>query len=287
MSLVSRKFKWYRNKAVTLFYQLYSPKSGTISSNNTPRIIVTMTSFTKRLDTLYLCVKSLLNQKRKPDRVILYLGKDVADKIIPDSLRKLEKFGLEIKTGYDDIKPHKKYYYAMQEYPEDIIITVDDDVIYHRDLVSGLMEAHQYHPDAVICRRARKVLYDDEGHLLPYNSWPKIDNNEGPAFDILPTGVGGVLYPPHCLHEDVFDKDTLTDICLKADDIWLKYMEVRKGTKVVFTKAKHGDPGIIPKTFSSGLYNENVNENQNDLYLKKMCERYHIDITGKAINQSP
>ena len=30
----------------------------------------------------------------------------------------------------DDLKPHKKYFFAFKEYPNDLVITIDDDVLY-------------------------------------------------------------------------------------------------------------------------------------------------------------
>ena len=47
-----------------------------------------------------------------------------------------QKRGLTIRFC-EDLKAHKKYYYAFKEYPDDIVITVDDDVIYPQEYNQG------------------------------------------------------------------------------------------------------------------------------------------------------
>ena len=93
-------------------------------------IIVSLTSYPSRLQKLHYVIRSLLHQKMSPYKIILYLGSDTKDSDIPYSLKKLQKYNFEIKKNYEDLKPHKKYFYAMQEFSDKIIITVDDDLIY-------------------------------------------------------------------------------------------------------------------------------------------------------------
>ena len=60
--------------------------------------------------------------------VILWLSKEqFPDRsFIPNSLLSLEKRGLIIELCEGDLRSHKKYYYALRQYPNDIIITIDD-----------------------------------------------------------------------------------------------------------------------------------------------------------------
>lgn len=79
------------------------------------KIIVSLTSFPARFEKLHLVIRSLLVQTMPPDAIILYLDDDVVVEELPDSLRKLEKYGLQIEWRQGRIKPHKKYYYAMDQ----------------------------------------------------------------------------------------------------------------------------------------------------------------------------
>lgn len=38
----------------------------------------------------------------------------------------------------------------------------------------------------------------------------------------MAVGVGGILYPPSCLDKRAFDINKIQELCIGADDIWLK-----------------------------------------------------------------
>lgn len=249
-----------------------------------PRVIVSLTTYSKRIDTVHLVVKSLLRQSVKPDKVILYLGQDVLENQIPEQLKELQKFGLEIVTGCEDLKPHKKYYFAMRQNPEDIVITVDDDIVYEKNLLRDLLRTHERHPRAVVCRRANIITRGEDGKLLPYDRWPNFhEAGEKERYDLLPTGAGGVLYPPHALDSMVFDVDALKKYCLNADDIWLRYMGAKLNTPVVYCKPRMKYLAVLPETQKSGLYITNVAANRNDKYLRMMEEQYSWTIDSGKI----
>ena len=99
------------------------------------RILVSFTSFPKRINKVWLVVESLLRQSYKPDLVILWLSKEQFESlnVLPARLLNLQKRGLMLKIKEGDMRSHKKYYYALREYPNYVIITVDDDIIYSPD----------------------------------------------------------------------------------------------------------------------------------------------------------
>lgn len=95
------------------------------------QIIVSMTSFPPRMATITGCIESLRNQSRQPDRILLWLSEDQFPQFaaeLPGELRNLIDRQFEIRWVDGDLAPHKKYFYAMQEFPEAVVITVDDDV---------------------------------------------------------------------------------------------------------------------------------------------------------------
>ena len=61
-------------------------------------IIVSLTSFPARFSKLHLVIESMLCQTMKPDKIILYLDDDVVVDVeeLPDSLKQLREFGLQI-----------------------------------------------------------------------------------------------------------------------------------------------------------------------------------------------
>ncbi len=48
---------------------------------------------------------------------------------LPESVQRLTTRGLEI-CYCEDLKSHKKYFEAMKQFPQEIIVTADDDILY-------------------------------------------------------------------------------------------------------------------------------------------------------------
>lgn len=258
-----------------LFYPLYvrltRPKGVDPASN----VIVSLTSFPARIGNVYLTVETLLRQKVRPQRVVLWLSEEQFQGIpVPDSLRRLEKYGLDI-AFCEDLRSHKKYYYSMRKYPENTIITADDDTLYPESWTADLIRASEQYPHSVVCARALQIRCDADGKPLPYTQW--IDPVEGvtsPRMDLMPLGCEGVLYPPHVLCEDVFDKAFFMTACRNADDLWLKAMSLLKDVPVMPATP---DPFTYVDLMTAkvcALYTTNVGENQNDQQLNNILERY-------------
>jgi hypothetical protein len=90
--------------------------------------------------------------------------------------------------------------------------------------------------------------------------------------------VSGVLYPPGSLHKDVFDKNVFMEICKNADDLWLKIMALRSGTKVVKVNKYSKTMMEIPNSQNISLMSDNVINGKNDIQLARVLEYCDIDI---------
>lgn len=254
-------------------------KCGIIQQHREIPVIISLTSFSPRLPKLYLVIKSLLRQTVKPDRIILYFGNDVKYQGLPHELLELQQYGLEIQFKEDNLKPHKKYFYAMLENPEAIVITVDDDFLYPKDMIGLLLKAHEQNPGCVVSARAHKMQFDELGNLKPYTMWDWEYTNTRPQLkSLFSTGCGGCVYPPHLLDRSMLDANLIKELCLDADDVWLKFMEIRNNIKV-----KLANPSIwkrtveIPDSQIVALNTTNVAESRNDFYINKCMEYFKID----------
>ena len=124
-----------------------------------------------------------------------------------------------------NLKPHLKYFYAMQKYRDYIVVTVDDDIVYPKDMLESLYNSYKKNPMVVSARRVHRIKKDANGKILPYKKWDyECRTVTSPSLELFATGVGGVLYPPDILK---ISDENLTDIynVLTADDIYLKYIE--------------------------------------------------------------
>ena len=131
------------------------------------------------------------------------------------------------------------------DFPDDIIITIDDDIIYKPRLIQRLIRWHKKYPDAIIAHRAVHVKTKNGrnagcGRLLPYKKWKLFKRlrwfyNDGlrPSFATMATSGGGTLFPPHCLHKDVLRDDIFMKIAQTTDDIWGWTQALRAGTKTI------------------------------------------------------
>lgn len=249
----------------------------TVNKNRNPKLIVSLTSYKKRFPTLALCLKSLLKQTLLPDRMVLYLSNNEKEEDLPSAVKDLQKYGLEIKFVDLDLKPHKKYYYAMKEFPDDIVITVDDDMIYSKNLVKELYRMHLEYPNCVVAGRAHEIIFNNNNFEM-YKKWIFSSSMVGiPSMKLLATGVGGVLYPPHILNTKLLFDLTSIKKYLTVDDLWLKTVEVISNVPVVICNQQIEKHRIeIPNTEKVGLFNLNLTENKNDLNLKELQKDYKL-----------
>lgn len=164
-------------------------------------VIVSMTTFPARIGYVHLAIKSLLSQTVIPEKLILWLAKDqFRDVAIPEQLRALCAYGLEIRFCDEDLLAHKKYYYAMRTFPEQVIVTYDDDIIYPEDSLEKLLMMHRKFPDAIICNRGREIEMNG-GFVATYKDW-KVSGRVPaglPSYRVMASTGAGTLYPPHCI----------------------------------------------------------------------------------------
>lgn len=277
LKYISKKI---RARYFTYLYEIknsFSKDSGIQKEKRPIPIIVTLTSFPKRYDVVHLTIESLLNQKMKPDEVILWISKqEGSDETLPKKITRLKERGLTIKYVDGNIRSYKKLVCALTEYKDAILITVDDDTLYPNTLVSGLYNSYEKNKDCIIANRCTFIQKSNEKELRPYLEW-KERNEREPSFNQFPTGVGGILYPPDSLNKEVFDQDIFLDICPNADDVWFKAMGMLNGTKTVMNEGFGEDKFItIKKAQKNSLWQINVVENKNDEQLKKVFDHYNL-----------
>lgn len=245
-------------------------------NGDSPYIIVSFTSYNKRVNSIEKVLTALYHQTRLPNEIILSLSEydfPGLEKDLPTSVLRFVDYGLTIHWENDDLKSHKKYRHAMIEHPDDIVVTVDDDLFYDSNLISDLVAAHLRFPKAIIARRAHRLLFDGSHNLKPYEQWDwNSHKTDEPRLDLVPTGVGGVLYPPHSVHPEAFDTDLIRTIALYEDDLWLKIMSARIGTPVVSIQVPYSPLVYLPETQEESLWHENVGAGKNDLCLKELIE---------------
>lgn len=244
------------------------------------RIVVSLTSFGARASTVFLAIESLAQQSMLADEMILWLSnKEFSDKNLPTSLVNLKKRGLKIKFC-EDIKSYKKLIPTLLEYPNDIIITIDDDIIYNYNLIMELYSTYKQFPNNICCHRGHLIKFN-KSKIYPYDSWKKNVFKPKPSHNIMATGVGGVLYFPNCFHKDITNKELFMKLCPTNDDLWFKFMALLKGTKyktVSNTAMEYNENITLDQSKINHLAEINVLQGGNDRQIENIIQHYKINL---------
>lgn len=229
--------------------------------------IVSITSFPERIKKVSLVIECLLRQTVKPSKIIIWLSSDQFNDIsdLPKQLIHQTKRGLEIRLVEKNLLSHKKYYYALKEFPDFNLITIDDDFFYPSYLIKNLVEANKNIPNVIFCCRGFKINVKDN-QIDKYSNWTYLKDEFGPSFEIFQTSGGGSLYPPKSLHTEVLNDSCFMKICPSADDVWLNLMAQLNNTKT-FKLNNHFEsiPIIINKNIVLSEINVGLGQNDNQI----------------------
>lgn len=244
------------------------------------KTIVSMTSFPAAVPYAMRAVESVLCGSVLPDKVVLYLAKpQFPDGKVPAELEALERENpvFEVRWCEGDIRSYKKLVPALADFPDAVIVTVDDDVWYHENLLRDLLSWHAKMPDAIFANRAKRMKPD-----APYRKWKKyrwyhflfrrlrMDPRN------IQTGVGGVLYPPYSLDMAMIDPKLFMAVAPTQDDIWFWAAATSKGTPIVPVPMGHNKPKGLgkPRELTLKSVNFKSGEDRNKMALDSVFERY-------------
>ncbi len=241
-------------------------------NENNENIIVSLTSTVSRIRHIFPTLYSLALQTRKPDLIVLWLG-DACN--YPKAvISKIESMGIKIEYR-KDLGPNTKYFYAFTEYKSNIVITVDDDILYHEDMIEELYCTFLKNPNLIIARRVHKIRFNTDKLPVKYRNWLwEYQAASKPAYDLLATGVGGVLYSPEVMSLKCWENTEFLKVCPACDDIWLKFCELSQKIKVCAVEgSKFYNDVINKKTQKNALAVENVDKEKNDENIRS-CAKY-------------
>ncbi len=268
-------FAFWKANVRILLLNRFSSNIGVNQTQRKQPIIVSLTSYPKRFTLVHLTIESLLHQTVKPDKIILWLSEEESSlSTLPQALKSLQKRGLTIRYVKDNYKSYKKLIYAIDEFPNAILITCDDDVIYEKDTIESLYATYQNNPDCIIANRCTELVKENN-ILKPYASLD-LATSSTPSFNLLPTGVGGVLYPPGSLHNDTTNSLLFMQLAPSADDIWFKAMSLLKKRKVVLAQRKKDATQHIRNSQNDSLWRINVATGENDRQLHNVFKHYNL-----------
>jgi len=168
----------------------------------TKQIIISLTSWKKRIQNVPMVIQSILTGTKPPDKIVLNLSTDeflLKDKELPTYLLMLKETNkIEINWVKENTKAFKKIIPTMKLYPESVVISIDDDIIY---------------PEFFLEKMVSK--YNETGNIITW--WDSKINN-------IPFVTGdSTLYDTEKLTPFIYEKLTQEIINSNADDIWYSW----------------------------------------------------------------
>lgn len=248
-------------------------------------IVVSLTTYGERIYTVYKTIESIMEQSVKADRIILWLSADEFSlNLLPEILKKMMVRGLEIKFC-KDLRSYKKLIPTIKLCPDNLIITVDDDMIYPKDMIEGMYKTHLKYPDCIVFNYGCEITLDKDKNVLPYDLWKDYGDFTKPSLMYMGIGVGGIMYSENLLHGDVVNEKDFKMLAPFADDLWFKIMAYRKNVKYVqnnFAQKILRTTDFLNRFITvedeqrEKLGNKNVADKKNDIQLSALIKKYDI-----------
>lgn len=275
--LYEEYFALFLNRKFVPWMQAHPAKNGINNKKRKEQYIVSLTSFPARIEYVHIAIETLLRQRCKPDQIILWLAESqFPDKKLPEKLTVLCDRGLTIRWC-DNLRSHKKYFYAMREFPDANIILADDDLFYSPDTIARLVRTHKKRPRDIIAASVQIIGPEmTSGPSLWQGPKPGrryVSSVNAQAF----TGAGS-LFPARWWPEEAFHKERAMALAATADDLWLKAMSLLAGVKTTACHKVRGFPVSIDIKNNQTLFQMNgtKGENVNDRVWAALVEHYQL-----------
>ena len=253
--------------------QIRSIKLKKIKSNHNldKKLTISLTAKFERLKYLDLTLKSIIDQSKPPDEIILWIENKYKKKI-PKKILKYKKLGLKI-LFCKNLKSYNKIIHTLKIRKKNYIITLDDDIIYNRKSIEFLIKKAKKNKKAIIANRIHRIILNKKNFPISYKYWEWNSTNQTLDKFNFQTGVYGVLYPPNCLYKDVLKEKIFKKLSPYADDIWLYWMIRLNKRFVIWSGFKEKN---IERIFfdKKNLRRLNISKNYNDRQIKNLINYY-------------
>jgi hypothetical protein len=241
----------------------------------TKRLIVNVTSHLKRFSTIHLTLECLLNQTIIPDEIILWIAKEDI-KSLP---ARVNEFRSTISIiPCENLYSYKKLVPAVQLDPDAYHVTADDDVYYPFRWLEQLVDRARHSVCCTFYHFGFRIAWSG-ADIMSYRHWipdTYSSNILTKGNSILPIGVGGIMYPPHCFHPDMTNKSLFLTLAPFSDDLWFFAM-----TRLTNHSPMKVGPDFEqiswPGTQNSSLWGDKAFL-RNDSAVKALIRRYGVRI---------
>ena len=257
-------------------------KTTKIECDKTTPIIVSMTSWKDRINTVYQSLKTLQNQTLKPDKIILWLSSDEIDKnSLPEDLKNGDWY--EIHWVDKNLMSFKKFL-SIEQMPNAINITLDDDFLWNNKIIEQLYNNY---------------LVSDKKTIIPFyheicntygQPWGSIDIGGKTSIQWIASGC--CLFPPNILPKEIFEwydkimlnKDLISDESYIMPFLIYHDIKIKSLTNTCGCGKLIKENSIIPITENSALHKKFFSNNIGN-YRKNKKNQLLYDIVMSLPNE--
>lgn len=245
--------------------------------------VVSMTSFPQRIDVVWLVIECLLRQTCVPRKIVVWLSYDqfLANNDVPSTLKSYPKDIVEVRMVDGDIRSHKKYWYAVEEFKNSPLVLVDDDIVYDSHFLEDIERVAKENKNVIGCCWGGRMRWNDDGTIMPYSQWGGGKPALGEvSVEFFYGSGGGTYFPVGSLEGAHHPKEEIMKICPTADDIWLNAITRKNGYRTCLVR---NFKGMMEWRIKGNMKLHTINNVglQNDKQLsevrKYMQEVYNMD----------
>lgn len=250
-------------------------------------VIVSMTTIPQRMKRLSDNLPSLINQSYKFDKLVINIDDNLTEEEYKwyDALKKQDQ-RIEINKAEAKWRSCNKLLPTLKKYPEDIIITLDDDVYYPKHSIRYLVEEYLRHPECIIAHEVNPIRFTDD-----YVTYINIVNPKLMQIEWGKYLSNCALFPPHVFDgTDLYDYDKMMK-CTNGthDELWFWIQSTINGVQCIGLNYVYS---FIPEVLEEYKENEyrlceiNNNNEQINRYMKVINEMYGEKLL-KSIKSKP
>lgn len=242
-------------------------------------VFVSVTTTNRRLGLFYYGFQSLVCQNFEDFKILINLSKEAY--LFDDGIESIPSWmqGENVQVNFvENTGSYRKLIPLIDTVKDDdLIITADDDVLYSKSWLPGLVNEAVKYPGSIVCGGARRISRNIFGSLQNYSNWTLCTASET-AMDLLPVGVFGVAY-----RKRLIDLDFIKDVAYKehaptADDLWFRIASMRKNIPVhVAPEVAFGNAGI---EHTMGLNETNMPKKGSRKFLARATSQLKLEFNN-------
>ena len=199
------------------------------------RVIASLSTVPDRINNLRPTIRSLLNQTRPPDEIVLSIPefslREQRPYVVPKYISRLPR--VRVLRCAEDWGPATKFIGAIQDElaagrQNTLIMVVDDDRLYPRDAIETYLYYNGQLPDAALCFRGAAMpstLDWDDAKMI------RASELREPRQVAVITGCGSYWIQPRFFDESLWTYSVAPQVAFDIDDIWISGWLSRRGVK--------------------------------------------------------